>query len=75
MRGHKGKLAKVKFRTDITKYLFHTASDQCVNSLPGHVVEAETLGLFKTRLDMVKDTFLSLGKQSIRCTSYGLMVR
>ena len=32
------------------------------NSLPGHVVEAETLGVFKTRLDTVLDNISLLGK-------------
>ena len=51
-RGHKRKLAKEKFRTDIRKYFFTQRVVNVWNSLPGHVVEAETL-----RLDVVLDTF------------------
>ena len=38
------------------------------NSLAGLVVEAETLGVFKTRLDTVCDAIRLLGKLSSRCT-------
>ena len=55
-RGHKWKLAKEKFHTDIRKYFFTQRVVNVWNSLPGHVVEAETLGVFKTRLDEVLDT-------------------
>lgn len=54
-RGHKWKLAKDKFRTDIRKYFFTQRVVNVWNSLPGHVVEAETLGIFKSRLDTVLD--------------------
>ena len=54
MRAHKLNFAKDRFRTDIRNYFFTVAT--VWNSLPGHVVEAETLGVFKTRLDMVLDT-------------------
>ena len=55
-RGHKWKLAKEKFHTAIRKYFFTQRTVNVWNSLPGHVVEAETLGVFKTRLDEVLDT-------------------
>ena len=38
------------------------------NSLPEHVVEAEILGVFKTRLDIVQDTIYVLSKQKSRST-------
>ena len=56
-RGHKWKLAKDKFHTDIRKYFFTWRVVTVWNSLPGHVVEIEPLEVFKTRLDMVLDTF------------------
>ena len=55
-RGHKWKLAKEKFHTDIRKYFFTQRMVNVWNSLPGHVVEAGTLGVFKTRLDEVLNT-------------------
>ena len=50
-RGHKWKLAKEKFHTDIRKYFSTQRVVNVWNSLPGHVVEAEKLGL-----DEVLDT-------------------
>lgn len=55
-RGHKWKLAKDYFHTDNRKYFFTQRVVNVWNSLPGHVVEAETLGVFKARLDTVLDT-------------------
>ena len=49
-RGHKWKLAKEKFHTDIRKYFFTQRVVNVWNSLPGHVVEAETLGVSKPGL-------------------------
>ena len=48
--------------------IFHTASGQCGEQLAGHVLEAETLGVFNTRLDTVLDTYSLLGKLSSRST-------
>ena len=45
---------KEKFGTDIGKYFFTQRVDNVWNSLPGHVVEAETLGVFKTRLERIE---------------------
>ena len=55
-RRDKWKLTKEKFHTNIWKYFFTQRVVNVWNSLPGHVVEAETLGVFKTRLDEVLDT-------------------
>ena len=55
MRGHTWKLAKDKFRTDITTYFFTQRGVTVWNSLPGHGVEAETLAVFKTRLKTLPD--------------------
>ena len=55
-RGHKWKLAKNKFLTDTRKYFFTQRVVNTWNSLPEHVVEAETLEVFKARLDLVLDT-------------------
>ena len=46
-RGHEWKLAKDKFHTDIRKDLFAQGVVSVWNGLPGHVVEAETLGGFQ----------------------------
>ena len=58
-RGHKWKFAKEKFHTDIRKYFFTQRVVNVWNSLPGHVVEAETLGVFKTRLDELQNECLT----------------
>lgn len=55
-RGHKWKLTKGKFSTDIRKYFFTQRVISMWNSLPDHIVEAETLGVFKSRLDLKLDT-------------------
>uniref|UniRef100_A0A0E9XFC2 Uncharacterized protein n=1 Tax=Anguilla anguilla TaxID=7936 RepID=A0A0E9XFC2_ANGAN len=55
-RGHTWKLAKGKFHTNVRKYFFTQRVVNVWNSLPGHVVEAETLGVFKAWLDTVLDT-------------------
>ena len=49
-RGHKWKLAKEKFHTDIRKYFFTQRVVNVWNSLPGHVVEAGTQGFSKPGL-------------------------
>ncbi|KAJ8285457.1 hypothetical protein GJAV_G00026980 [Gymnothorax javanicus] len=51
-RGHKWKLTKGKFSADIRKYFFTQRVISMWNSLPDHIVEAETLGVFKSRLDL-----------------------
>lgn len=55
-RGHKWKLFKGKFSTNIRKYFFSQRVISVWNRLPNHVVEAETLQVFKSRLDLVLDT-------------------
>ena len=45
-KGHKRKFAK-----DISTYFISQKVPTVWNSLLGHVVEAETLGVFETRLD------------------------
>ena len=44
---------------DIMNYFFTQLVVNVWNSLPGNIVESETLGVFKTRLDIVLDTFFS----------------
>lgn len=55
-RGHKWKLVKGKFSTNIRKYFFSQRVISVWNRLPDHVVEAESLQVFKNRLDSVLDT-------------------
>ena len=45
-----------ELRTDIRKYFFTQRVASVWNSLPEYVVEAETLGVFKSRLDTELDT-------------------
>ena len=48
-------MAKGRFYSNVRKYFFTQRVIGLWNSLPGYVVEAETLGVFKNRLDKVLD--------------------
>jgi len=50
-RGHRYKLKKRRSRLDIRKYFFSNRIVSIWNSLPSHVVEADSVLTFKKRLD------------------------
>ena len=50
-RGHRYKLKKRRSRLDIPKYFFSNRIVSLWNSLPSHVVEADSVLTFKKRLD------------------------
>ena len=50
-RGHKFKLKKYRSRLDIRKHFFSNRVVSHWNSLPSHVVDADTVLNFKKRLD------------------------
>jgi len=50
-RGNKFTLQKFNFHYNITKYSFVSQVVNIWNSLPDHVVEADSLNAFKNRLD------------------------
>ena len=50
-RGHRFKLDKSRFRTNLRKHFFTNRIIDDWNALPAETVEAETLLTFKTRLD------------------------
>jgi len=50
-RGNKYKIFKDSFRIDIRKYSFSSRIVNIWNSLPGYVVDVDSVDLFKTRLD------------------------
>jgi len=51
-RGHKYKLKKYRSRLDTRKYFFSNRVVSHWNSLPSHIVEADTVLTFKKRLDL-----------------------
>lgn len=51
LRGHSYKLAKFRSRLDIRKYFFSNRIVDAWNALPQDVVSADTINLFKSRLD------------------------
>jgi len=54
-RGHKFKLKKYRSRLNIRKYFFSNIVASHWNSLPSHVVEADTVLTFKKRLDVCNE--------------------
>jgi len=50
-RGNKYKLSNHRFHYDLRKYYFSAHIVNIWNSLPNHVVNVNTVNLFKTRLD------------------------
>jgi len=51
-RGNKYKLSNHVFHYDLRKYYFSARIVNIWNSLPDHVVDVNTINLFKTRLDI-----------------------
>ena len=51
LRGHNYKLAKFRSRLDIRKHYFSNRVVDAWNALPQNVVTADTVNLFKARLD------------------------
>jgi len=50
-RGHDLRLRKSRAKYDLRKYFFSNRVVKVWNSLPGHVVNADTVNCFKSRLD------------------------
>jgi len=50
-RRNKYKLSNHRFHYDLRKYCFSARIVNILNSLPNHVVDVNTVNLFKTRLD------------------------
>ena len=50
-RGHRFKIIKVRARLDIRNKIFSQRVVNSWNDLPDHIVEAETVNIFKNRLD------------------------
>jgi len=50
-RGNKYKLSNHRFHYDLRKYYFSARIVNIWNSLPNHVVDVNTVNLFKTRLE------------------------
>uniref|UniRef100_A0A3B3RWV8 Reverse transcriptase domain-containing protein n=1 Tax=Paramormyrops kingsleyae TaxID=1676925 RepID=A0A3B3RWV8_9TELE len=55
-RGHKWKLAGEHFKTNLRKHFFTQRVVRVWNSLPASVVEAKTMGSFKSELDKILTT-------------------
>jgi len=51
-RGHKYKIKKYRSRLDVRKYFSSNRVVSHCNSLPSHIVEADTVLTFKKRLDV-----------------------
>jgi len=50
-RGHDLRLRKSRAKYDLRKYFFSNRVVNVWNSLPGHVVNVDTVNCFKSRLD------------------------
>jgi len=57
-RGNKYKLSHHKFHYDLRKYYFSARIVNTWNNLPNHVVDINTINLFKTRLDRFTTAWL-----------------
>ena len=53
LRGHDGKVAKIRFFTDLGKFTFSNRVMVYWNSLPRHVLDCLTINGFKNKVDKV----------------------
>ena len=53
LRGHEGKVVKIRFLTDLGKFTFSNRVIDYWNGLPVHALDCDNINGFKNRLDKV----------------------